>query len=68
MSRLTADPDRRGLAKADLVIEAVAERLDIKQQVFAAAEAVMKPDAIMATNTSAIPLEQIGGALEDAAA
>ena len=66
LSRLTADPVGGGLAAADLVIEAVAERLDIKQQVFAAAEAVMKPDAIMATNTSAIPLEQIGGALRDA--
>ena len=66
LSRLTADPAGAGLATADLVIEAVAERLDIKQQVFAAAEAVMKPDAIMATNTSAIPLEQIGGALRDA--
>ena len=66
LSRLTSDPAGDGLATADLVIEAVAERLDIKQQVFAAAEAVMKPDAIMATNTSAIPLEQIGGALRDA--
>ena len=65
LSRLTADPTGEGLAKADLLIEAVAERLDIKQQVFAAAEAVMKPDAIMATNTSAIPLEQIAGALQD---
>ena len=68
LSRLTADPAGEGLATADLVIEAVAERLDIKQQVFAAAEAVMKPDAIMATNTSAIPLEQIGGALRMQAA
>ena len=68
LSRLTADPPARGWPPADLVIEAVAERLDIKQQVFAAAEAVMKPDAIMATNTSAIPLEQIGGALRMQAA
>ncbi|MGB1177428.1 MAG: 3-hydroxyacyl-CoA dehydrogenase family protein, partial [Candidatus Puniceispirillaceae bacterium] len=62
---LDADPDGAGLAVADLVIEAVAERLEVKQKVFAAAEAVMKPDAIMATNTSAIPLEQIGSALAD---
>ncbi len=63
--RLVADPQGTGLEDADLVIEAVAERLDVKQKVFAAAEAVMKPDAIMATNTSAIPLEQIGSALAD---
>jgi len=65
LARLTADPQGTGLQDADLVIEAVAERLDVKQKVFAAAEAVMKPDAIMATNTSAIPLEQIGSALAD---
>lgn len=65
LGRLDADPDGAGLAAADLVIEAVAERLEVKQKVFAAAEAVMKPDAIMATNTSAIPLEQIGSALAD---
>ena len=56
MARLEADPDGAGLAKADLLIEAVAENLDIKRSVFAAAEARMKSDAIMATNTSAIPL------------
>ena len=65
LSRLVADPDGAGLAMADLVIEAVAERLEVKQKVFAAAEAVIKPDAIMATNTSAIPLEQIGSVLTD---
>ena len=65
LARLEADPDGAGLAFADLVIEAVAERLEVKQKVFAAAEAVMKPDAIMATNTSAIPLEEIGSGLAD---
>jgi 3-hydroxyacyl-CoA dehydrogenase/enoyl-CoA hydratase/3-hydroxybutyryl-CoA epimerase len=65
LSRLIADPDGAGLATADLVIEAVAERLEVKQKVFAAAEAVIKPDTIMATNTSAIPLEQIGSVLTD---
>ena len=65
LSCLVADADGAGLADADLVIEAVAERLEVKQAVFAAAEAVMKPDAIMATNTSAIPLEDIGAVLAD---
>jgi 3-hydroxyacyl-CoA dehydrogenase/enoyl-CoA hydratase/3-hydroxybutyryl-CoA epimerase len=63
MARLTADPGGDGLATADLLIEAVAENLEIKQAVFADAEKRMKPDAILATNTSAIPLEEIGAAL-----
>ena len=64
-NRLTADPDGHGAAHADLVIEAVAEKLPGKQAVFAALEQVIKPDAILATNTSAIPLEDIAAALQD---
>ena len=65
INRLTADPDGHGVAHADLVIEAVAEKLPVKQAVFAALEQVIKPDAILATNTSAIPLEDIAAALQD---
>jgi 3-hydroxyacyl-CoA dehydrogenase/enoyl-CoA hydratase/3-hydroxybutyryl-CoA epimerase len=64
-NRLTADPDGHGAAHADLVIEAVAEKLPVKQAVFAALEQVIKPDAILATNTSAIPLQDIAAALQD---
>lgn len=63
LARLRSDVAGDGLPDADLLIEAVAEDLDIKRSVFAEAEARMKPDAIMATNTSAIPLEEIGTAL-----
>ncbi|MGC6452799.1 MAG: 3-hydroxyacyl-CoA dehydrogenase NAD-binding domain-containing protein [Candidatus Puniceispirillaceae bacterium] len=63
MARLGADHEGKGLASADLLIEAVAENLEIKRAVFADAEQRMKPDAILATNTSAIPLEEIGTAL-----
>ena len=63
MARLSADHEGNGLATADLLIEAVAENLDIKRAVFADAEQRMKPDAILATNTSAIPLEEIGAGL-----
>ncbi len=59
MGRLTADHGQAGLAKADLVIEAVAEQLDVKKAVFADIERQAKPDAILATNTSAIALEFI---------
>ena len=65
LSRLRADAGGDGLAGADLLIEAVAEDPGIKKAVFAEAEGRMKPGAIMATNTSAIPLEDIGAALKD---
>jgi len=45
--------------KADLIIEAIVERLDIKQQFFIEVAAVNSPDTILATNTSSIPVTQI---------
>ena len=63
LTRLRADVAGEGLAHADLLIEAVAEDLKIKQSVLADAESRMKSGAIIATNTSAIPLEEIGKAL-----
>jgi 3-hydroxybutyryl-CoA dehydrogenase len=45
--------------KADLIIEAIVERLDIKQQFFNEVAAVNSPDTILATNTSSIPVTQI---------
>lgn len=64
-ARLTADVAGRGAARADVLIEAVVERLDVKREVFAALEAAAKPGAILATNTSAIALERIAEGLED---
>jgi len=63
-SRLRADKDGNGAGDADLIIEAVAEKLAVKQAVFQALEAASKPDAILATNTSAIPLEDIATTLK----
>jgi 3-hydroxyacyl-CoA dehydrogenase len=48
-----------GLAKADLVIEAVPEKLETKQDVFAKMEAVTRPDTILATNASGIPTTEV---------
>lgn len=45
--------------KADLIIEAIVERLDIKQQFFNDVAAVNAPETILATNTSSIPVTQI---------
>lgn len=46
--------------KGELIIEAIVERLDIKQQFFNNVAAINAPDTILATNTSSIPVTQIG--------
>jgi len=48
----------------DLVIEAVVERLPVKQQVMREVEAVVSDDAVLATNTSSLSVDGIGGALK----
>ncbi|MDF1678378.1 MAG: 3-hydroxyacyl-CoA dehydrogenase NAD-binding domain-containing protein [Legionellaceae bacterium] len=57
--RLIPDPEGHGLKRADVIIEAVFENLEVKQDIFKRAEALAKPDAILATNTSSIPLDEI---------
>ena len=59
-------PDIKGLGlkKADLIIEAVFEDLKVKQEIFKNAEKNAKPDAILATNTSSIPLDEINTILK----
>jgi 3-hydroxyacyl-CoA dehydrogenase/enoyl-CoA hydratase/3-hydroxybutyryl-CoA epimerase len=59
LDRLIPDLTGEGVASADLIIEAVPESLDLKKKVYAGLEPKMKPDAILATNTSSIPLEQL---------
>jgi 3-hydroxyacyl-CoA dehydrogenase/enoyl-CoA hydratase/3-hydroxybutyryl-CoA epimerase len=63
-SRLLADVEGLGAARADVVIEAIFENVDAKRDLFRAIEPRLKPDALMATNTSAIPLAQIASALQ----
>ena len=59
--RLVADA--AGIAEADLVIEAIVERLDAKQALFQELERQMRADALLATNTSSIDLERLSGGL-----
>jgi 3-hydroxyacyl-CoA dehydrogenase/enoyl-CoA hydratase/3-hydroxybutyryl-CoA epimerase len=59
LDRLIPDLNGEGVRSADLVIEAVPETLELKRKVFAATEPRMRPGAILATNTSSIPLEQL---------
>ena len=65
MDRLVSDPGAKGLATADLVVEAVPENPEAKRAVFAEVEAKARPDAVLATNTSSIPLEEVAPALSD---
>lgn len=62
--RLMPDPDGLGLAGADLVIEAVVEDLEVKRKLFMTIEPQLRPDAILASNTSSIPLEELAEGLE----
>jgi 3-hydroxyacyl-CoA dehydrogenase / enoyl-CoA hydratase / 3-hydroxybutyryl-CoA epimerase len=63
MDRLMPDPKGYGIAQADIAIEAIFEDIEAKQQLFRELEAQMRPDALLATNTSSIPLETISEAL-----
>ncbi|MBL8564097.1 MAG: enoyl-CoA hydratase/isomerase family protein [Hyphomicrobiaceae bacterium] len=62
-ARLIADPEGRGLALADVVIEAIVERLDVKQTLFRDIEAKVKPDCVLATNTSSLRIEEIASGM-----
>ncbi|HEX4096652.1 MAG TPA: 3-hydroxyacyl-CoA dehydrogenase NAD-binding domain-containing protein [Caulobacteraceae bacterium] len=59
MSRLTGSLDMSALADCDLIIEAVFERMDIKKDIFAKLDAICKPGAILATNTSGLNIDEI---------
>ena len=65
MDRLIPDVAGEGAARADVIVEAIFENVDAKRAVFAALEKKAKPGAILATNTSSIPLESIASALAD---
>lgn len=67
MLRLTPDPQGLGVPRADVIIEAVVEKLEVKQSIFSGVEGKLKPGAILATNTSSIELERIAEALKDPA-
>ena len=64
MDNLTPDLQGNGLSKADIIIEAVVEDLAIKQSIFKMIESKAKPQAILATNTSSIPLDEINTVLQ----
>ncbi|AHB48895.1 3-hydroxyacyl-CoA dehydrogenase [Hyphomicrobium nitrativorans NL23] len=64
-ARLIADAAGDGVVHADVIIEAIVERLDVKQELFRALEGRIKPDALLATNTSSLEIEAIAEPLQD---
>ncbi|MFZ6012484.1 MAG: 3-hydroxyacyl-CoA dehydrogenase NAD-binding domain-containing protein [Bacteroidota bacterium] len=65
LSRISSVSDFRQL-QVDLVIEAVIEKLEVKQKIFAELEKINAKDCILTTNTSSIPVTQIAAALKHA--
>ena len=63
MDRLVPDVAGKGVARADLVIEAIVENAEVKRKLFAQVEPHMKAGAILASNTSSIPLQELTGVL-----
>jgi len=65
MARLIPDVEGVHVSRADVVIEAVVEKLEIKRQIFSALEPKLKKGAVMATNTSSLNIEDIAEPLKD---
>jgi 3-hydroxyacyl-CoA dehydrogenase/enoyl-CoA hydratase/3-hydroxybutyryl-CoA epimerase len=65
VARLIADPEGKHIKHADVIIEAIVERLDAKQTLFAELEKKAKASAVLATNTSSLKLEDIAKELSD---
>jgi len=64
LSRLVPDVDGKGISHADVIIEAIFEDANAKRELFASIEPRMKNGAVLATNTSAIPLAELSSVLK----
>jgi 3-hydroxybutyryl-CoA dehydrogenase len=62
LARITTTTRLEDFADVDLVVEAVAEELDVKRAVFAALDEICKPGAILATTTSSLPVVECAAA------
>lgn len=65
-ARLTSTTAWTGFGDCDLIVEAIVENVAVKQRLFAELLTVARSDALLATNTSALPLEEIAALLPDA--
>jgi 3-hydroxybutyryl-CoA dehydrogenase len=64
LSKITGSTRLEDLSGADVVIEAIPEHLDLKRHVFADLDRALKPEAIIATNTSSLPVIELGVATD----
>ncbi|WP_033285414.1 MULTISPECIES: 3-hydroxyacyl-CoA dehydrogenase family protein [unclassified Streptomyces] len=64
LGRITATTDLDAVADADIVVEAVFEKLEIKHEIFRALDKIVREDAVLASNTSAIPITKIAAVTE----
>lgn len=62
LGRITTTTDLDAAAEADVVVEAVFEKIEVKREIFGALDELVKDDAILASNTSAIPITKIAAA------
>jgi 3-hydroxyacyl-CoA dehydrogenase len=62
MGLIHGTTDWKAIADADIVVEAVFEEMPIKKEVFAKLDAITKPDAVLATNTSTLDVNEIAAA------
>lgn len=64
LDRLIPDPEGKGVPRADVVLEAIVENAEAKRALYAKLEPQLKEHAILATNTSSLPLEELSLALQ----
>ncbi|MGG7571437.1 3-hydroxyacyl-CoA dehydrogenase family protein [Streptomyces sirii] len=62
LARITTSTDLEAAADADIVVEAVFERIDVKREIFQTLDKLVKDEAVLASNTSAIPITKIAAA------
>ncbi|MER5552298.1 3-hydroxyacyl-CoA dehydrogenase family protein [Streptomyces sp. NPDC002793] len=64
LARITTTTDLDAVADADVVVEAVFEKLEVKHEIFRTLDQVVREDAVLASNTSAIPITKIAAVTE----
>ncbi|TVL94185.1 3-hydroxyacyl-CoA dehydrogenase family protein [Streptomyces sp. SAJ15] len=62
LARITTTTDLDAAADADIVVEAVFEKIEIKREIFRTLDGLVKDDTVLASNTSAIPITKIAAA------
>lgn len=67
LSRIHYTSDIHDLADRDVVVEAVVEKMDVKQEIFHQLEELVSPDCLLGTNTSSLSLREIASAMKDPA-